>query len=391
MSSLEETVISKLVSNNLKACYIVINSQYLMHNGKKVLCEVTKHETTELSFFVRNGKSEGQYESRTFLSNEYEVLKERVFSDTLFGQRLPIVVSPDTYSVKVVPSLSLIVIESQLYQVARDIAEKQIEKQQKGETFNFNTISLSSVSDISALEYGRFMDNFWRASRITYRDLIYGNSSWFVRRAYRLHDFYKLLDAFIPVFIDCNLFFNPMKDIAAVNTDMYRTAVRCGRVVSDGNDSFSFTAYFMSQTEVCKAFNMRHFMRFTPNLWYDIFMGLVYTNDAAFPSVSRKVMQGPNGVSAYGISRTMSIQDFKAKVETANKALRFSAPVQFGGVSTNPEEFLKMLSAYHEVDSLWLECSSAINAITRSGAHVLDDKERATVENVYQIMLEAHL
>lgn len=398
--TLERQIITNMKSKNVKYGNIIINSRYMMHNRKKLFCERVSGENGEtLNFFTKRTVSIDESNWREPVDNGYEILKERVTSDILFGLRLPVQLDPNSQLARPVVTIATfsssacIIIKSPVYNIAEQIAQKQIECDQKGELFNFGSINLAC--EMGPAEYGKFMDNFWMNSRAAYRDVVYsdakGGNSRFIKHAYKLHEFYKLMNAFVPVFVDCSLFFNPLRNSHVMNTKMYQLAVKKNRVVETTNSMYSLKAYFLTQEEICHAFNMHKFMRFNSVLWYNIFMGLLYQDDSAFPSVNKKMMRGPANVNSYGLARTMSQKEFAEKVNTAKRAIQFNAPVTFNGCETAPDEFIRILQMYHEVDSLWLACESSINSIARSGAHVFDDRSKITVEYIYNIMLEASL
>lgn len=394
MNNIKLSLIQGMTNNNLRACNIIVNSEYFMYRGKRVFCEIDKSESNSLNFFVYASKTSTLDELKRYFNGGFRALKDKLESTELFGASLPIVLHAGNFSFKMIPSLGVAIIETELYRAARAIAEHQLQAQRNGTVFNWNTISVESTQEISLQEYGAFMDNFWEKSRRAYRNIIYqSNSTRYVKQLYRSNEFYKIMDAFIPIFIDCDLFFNPTMDDSILQTNMYKLAVEKGRYVSVGTNDYELSGYFLTQEEICKAFNMRHFMRFTPQFWYDIFMGLLYTTgNNEFPSVNKKVMRGPQGVTAYGIPRVMTISDYLEKRETAEAASIFvDAPVTFNNVDTPAEEFLKILNSYHETDSLYIACESIRNAVVRSGAYALDDKGQTRVENIYQIMLEAKL
>ena len=244
------------------------------------------------------------------------------------------------------------------------------------------------------------MDNFWAKSRIAYANLIYSNvnggDSVFIKQLYKSSvrgEFYKVMNAFIPTFIDCNLFFNPLRDYNTVHSAMYSAAAVKDRVEIVEKNDYTLTAYFMSQEEICKAFGMTKFMRFTPRFWYDILMGLLYPN-SDFPSINKRIMRGPATARNYGLSPAMSAQDYAVYVKRAEDAVELHSSVNINGVMTPGEEFRNVINSYSEVNSLWVECNRFTNKILKTGAYMLDKKPdgtRFTTEDIYNIVMTARL
>lgn len=400
MSSVERAIIKALEENNMSSCYIILNAEYLIYNRKRLKCRI-KHVDNDsmLEFFIIKSGTENEVDKFEVLDAGLEHVTSRLYSTELFGMNLPIVIG-DAFNIRAISSINAILLESQLYSYAKEIAEKQIEMSDKGQQFNFNSISLNTTEEISPEQYSAFMSNFWEKSRVAYRDTVYngpnGSDSLFIKRLYKnesKNEFYKILNTFIPVFVDCSLFFNPLRDYNTKMTSVYKMAVEKGRFVKVEKSDFTITAYFLAQDEICEAFHMKHFMRFTPQFWYDIFVGLLY-DQQGFPSISKRIMRGPKIASSYGISSVMSMEDFAQKVQAANDAIALNTSVRFNSVQTPGQDFLNFLNSYTEVDSLMLECENFANKITRIGAYVLDRKPsggRFTKDDIYNIMVEAKL
>lgn len=388
-------LINGLNNNNLKFCNIVINGSYFMSKGKLICCEVSKRDSSTLNFYVT--KSDVNGDIRDFIPGAFNTLKDRVYSTTLFDMELPIVVNNDEFKFAMIPELHLAIIKSKVYEYAEFIANKQREAERNGDSLNLHGFNLESTRDISPQYLGEFMSNFWSASRLQYRDLVYrgasNRKSRFIQQLLKQNEFYKIMNAFVPVFVDCSLFFNPQDTAAIRQTTLYEAAVEKDRVIAIETDSYQLSAYFLTQEEICKAFHMHHFMRFNPQFCYDIFMGLLYPNDAAdFPTIQKKVFIGPPGVTAYGLKRTMTASEFDKQLSKLKlaKAMTLSSVINLDGHQVSSDEFEKILSSYHDKDSLWVECELFYETILRSGAYVLDGK-RPSVETLYMYLQEAQL
>lgn len=395
MNDIKSALIAGLTSANIKSCNIIINSQYMTYRGKNVYCEVDRSDgSAKLQFYITPSKTNAFASAKVYYDHGYWDLQDMISSTELFGVSLPIMVHKNNFLFKMVPSMNLAIIETEIYMVAKAIAQQQLADQQSGRLFNWNSISVETTRDITLPEYGSFMNNFWSKSRKAYKDLVYpSKSSRFIKQLYKSNEFYKILDTFIPVFVDCDLFFNPMHDSTVLNTKMFKTACAKNRLVTCNTSDYSLSCYFLTQEEICRAFNMTKFMRFSPAFWYDIFMGLLYpTEDSEFPSVNRKVMRGPQNVTDYGLPRVMSVNDYLQALKSIELSENFaSADVSFGGVQTPVSEIKPIINSYHEIDSLYMACETVRTSIAYSGASVLDEKNATSVDNLYSIMLEASL
>lgn len=399
MTRLESVIIDELRSNNMKSCSIIINSEYLMFREKVVRCEINRSSGSQsLRFYVLKDVRDEHGETQVLPTGAVDLVN-RLNSTELYGMTLPVVINRDAFRVRMVPALKAVVLESQLYTQILNIANKEIEELRKGKQFNYESIVIPSTREITAIQFGEFMHNFWEKSRKVYKNLIYQSSkeadSKFVQQLYSRNKFYKIMYAFVPVFIDCNIFFNPLKHPDFINTRMYDIAVNAGRFVELEHTGYTLSCYFVTQDEICKAFNISRYMRFTSKFWYDIFVGLVYPNDSSdFPSITKKVMRGPKAAPNYGIPRIMSIDDFQSLVNSTQTAIDLNATVKHNGVVSSGEELMGVLQSYSEIDSLWLECENSTRRITHMGSYVLDERQGTladATQKIYDIMLEAQL
>ena len=394
--SIQDSLLAQLPHYNMKKCKIIIDGKYMTWSGKQVFCEVQKDATQKfLSFYIEKTKetANGSNTQVAYKGGD-ATLSSAMRSTSINGVSLPIVVDPYYYTLDLYPSMRVAIIQTKVYLIARNIAEKQIEESKRGNTFDLNSVTFETVTPVSAKELGKFLESFLDYSRVSYRDLVYrgfnGKDSSFVMRLYKAYPFYRLLNAFVPVFIDCSLFFNPQQDNAITMTNFYKKAQETNRFVSLAKDNYTITAYFMTQEEICKEFHMEHFMRFSPQLWYDIFMGLMYSN-SVFPSISRKVYIGPRTVVSYGLSQIMSpiaVGNILNKIQECKQSGNDS--IVFSGRNIPLDEFIKVLGTYIERDSLYQEVESQYNSIVRSGAHILE-QQRPSKETIHSILMEAKL
>lgn len=411
-----EDMISTLNHSGLKRCKIIINGRYWTTYGKPVYCEVVKdsnkgYNNSKLIFFIERGQATRQsteQDETDFMRKipgGADYMKQAIMSQYLGGASLPIVIDSGsydssentvtkTYDLRINAGMRAFILETKIYRTAKMFALEQIKAQQEGRPFNYQAFTLKTYQPVGPQELDTFMTAFWDYARVSYRDLVYrnlrGQDSAFVQRLYRAYPFYKTLHAFVPVFLDCSLFFNPMKESVITNSSMYKKAVELNRKVTVEREGYTLTAYFLTQEEICKEFHLNRFMRFSPQLWYDIFMGLLFPN-SSFPSITTRMYLGQPGVKPYNMPIVMSESKFKEYLIKLKDAIdNGQSEIQIGNVSMTCETFQKLLESYQEINSLWRECQLYANAITRSGAALLDEK-KPTVDFIYNIMAGARL
>lgn len=401
MFNLERSIISAMQNANMKHCFIICNSEYVMKNRNRVQCTVRRNnDSSYLEFFVEHGLSTTLGGKRDVITDGMESLRMKANSNLVFGMNLPLEYNENGITVKPIPALNTVIIESFAYRCACDIAEKQIEKEHSGSLLGLDQIILPLEHEFSPIELGRFMDNFWDKSRIAYANLVYSNPNGgdavFIKQLYKNStrcEFYKIMNAFVPTFIDCSLFFNPLRDYTTVHSAMFTAAVSKNRVETVEKNDYTISAYFMTQEEICRAFGLSKFMRFTPRFLYDILMGLLYPG-SDFPSINKKIMKGPATARNYGLSSAMSAQEYESYVKRAEDAVFLHSSINVNGVITPGEEFQNFINSYTEVNSLWVECSKFTNKILKTGAYMLDKKpdgSRFTTEDIYNIVMAAKL
>lgn len=397
--SLAKQIIAKLKDSNVRVCEIVINSQIFMHSGKVVYCELAHGSDHEhaLNFFTKRKVMTGD-EWDTF-ENGYEILDSTVRSTSVFGMNLPIGLNADPFTLEIYPEMKLLVVESQAYAYTKEIAERQIECVMNGTQLDLNTVNIPDAYTMSLEQLAEILSNFWHHSRVSYRDFVYkrrqgAGASRFVKRLYNTKKVYSVMDTFIPVFVDTDIIFNPLRAAAVMGSDVYKLAIEKNRCVSTTIANHKLSALFLTQTEICEALHMSRFMRFTPAFFYDIFMGLVYPETGGdFPSISSLVYSGPDNVVAYGLPRIMSEVRYLSEVDRIRRASAMAVKPDFSisGVHIPYDEFSKLIGSYQQKNSLWVECQKYADSVTHMGAYALDEKPKPSVETIYNIVAEARL
>lgn len=395
---LKEQIAQQMRSNNIHTCSILFNAEYFMYSGKQVMCELRKGDADDidLRFFIKKKTVDG--DGRVPYKNGYYTLAAMVRSTKVYGKDLPIQLDANSFKIKMYPEYKLLAIESLAYVYARELAEEQIKRQKEGTTLNLQSVSIPTTQSIDPQYLAEFLSNFWSYSRIAYRNFVYCTSnsrdSRFIKTLYKVYSIYKVMDVFVPVIINSNIIFNPLQDDAVLNSNLYKMAIERGRKASLTTESAETVAYFLTQEEICRAFHLTRFTRFTASFAYDVFMGLLYPgNNNEFPSLKTSVYHGPVDATAYGLPRIMTEAQYQEELQKITTASAFSGSPTFvhNGIESSYEDFVKVMGAYVKRDSMWLECQTYLGIITRMGACVLDGTPKPTVEMIYSIVAEAQL
>lgn len=379
-------IVYKMKTASVSKLAIIVNSQYIMASGKMVYVKLDtdKRDRSQLTFFTVSSDS-----SIEVIEDEVALINSVLSSRKLFGVTVDGNPSGDNATITVSSSLGLLVIESALFNTARRLAEMA---QGRKADLNYEAINVTFSDEIAERPetLANLVTAFLNNTRYLYKTLIYtsGNNR-FTNRVLKLHKFYSIQRAFIPVFIDCSLFFNPLKDPAITNTAMYKKAVEMNRFVEGKSSDVTISCYFLTHTEICRAFGMSHFMRFTAGFWYDVFMGLLYpTLGQVFPTKGERRWFAPKKVvKEYGLPTIMTVQemdDLRNELQTKNT---YETSVK----KYLSQELLDVLEYYELRDALFTACLDAYHALTSIGPYSIDNKKEASLQNLYTYISEAHI
>ena len=165
---------------------------------------------------------------------------------------------------------------------------------------------------------------------------------------------------------------------------LYKDAVAKGRFVS--NDILS--CYFLTHEEICKAFGMKSFVRFTPNFCYKVFVGLLNPTLVDFPNVTTTVVVSMKPVTGLKLSKIYSEDAYYATVRSIENKIQATSNESDKKVL---EERLFALKEYVTVDSMQYHVWIAHRLLTTFGPYVLDDPKEATAAKIYTYLKEASL
>ena len=367
-SAFKKRIIDVLSSNTLSEAVIILNGEYLtsITNGKRKLVYVRvthdKTDNTELAFYTKARETQGadSYSKEEPLVHMFGDIKSILLSDRLYGVRVPGVPSLTKCNVRVCPDNAFLILESQLYSSVKAV----IASGKDNYSFRFGdiTVELDIVRQLVDL----FKENAYR----TFGELIFSPYSRKLLNKLRNRGkfFYGIQNSFIPVIIDYDKVYNPFKNNPIVEkTKLYQVAVEKNRC----REMDGVSCYYLTQYEVCKALGMSRFMRFTPSFLYQVFVGLLFPNNTAFPSVNRAVYVANTETG----KRVMNESNYVKAVQSAMKVLDNPESSEFDRKFATDK--LNDLNAYEKQSSLLVACQRNQKALSDVGGPGLDhDREK---------------
>lgn len=356
---------------------VVVNAEYLLYDQKMVYVQLVRRggDKFDLDFYVSTYDEDSVSRVSVSVPNAFSTIHSMTSSQVLFGVSVQGTPSVDDCTVTVSNELRMLIIESAVYHVTRSLAEKEAE----GGFLDYSSVSVRfSVQDQreSVDTVTRLLQAFKKQSLALYADLVYaGGSNRFINRLQKAYKFYTIQKSFIPVFINCNLFYNPLNDGVIKRTVLYKAAADKNRLITVDSAGMRLSCYFMTHEEICRAFGMRHFMRFTPSFWYLFFVGAVFPNvNGPFPNRGTKRWYAPKKLIA-GSGLKQSYTDAEL-LELRNKHTADSGMLQF-------------LDLYEEHDTLFMACQDVHAQLTSFGPVSLDNRDASSAQALYTYLCEA--
>lgn len=370
---LSDKLASIMQANGCEELTIVLNGEFVLFHEKMVyvhLCYLAEQPYIEFYTKTKNSAT-----GKSASPNMITVLENQLTSKDLYDLHVDIELSLEECNFEVCSELNLLILESALYHTAHLIVndEKKYSRMRVGST-------IINEKQITALE-----DVFKANSFAVYQKLVYaaGNNR-FLNKLMKCNKFFGIQKSFIPVFVNFSQVYNPFSDTSLhmEDTKLFKLAIEKNRFVTFGD---KLSCYFLTHEEICRAFGMIHFMRFTPDFCYSLFVGLLKPSLSSFPNKLTKVFMGAKGyVASYNLKTRYTPTQFLEKVVEIKEKLKTEN-------TEENNEILQALQSYSEVDSLYFYCAEAYSRLTNIGATVLDDKENTTLAKIYEFASEAKL
>lgn len=385
-------IIESLRSCGLKSLAVMINGSYMMHAGKMVYVKLVdvsdelnpQSPKYDLCFFQVSSDRSASQGDVTYQNGLSDLITELI-SNTLYGVKLTGLGTVDGSQCRVMTELGLISFESELYSAARQMATMA---SIQSAIFRFSG-NVVPEEQIAAL-----LNAFKRNSFSVFQSLIFakGNNK-FVNKLYKANGFYKLQRAFVPVFVTFSEVYNPLEDpsLQLQQFKIYKMAVEKNRRVEL---SCGLSAYFLTHREICEAFNMNKFMRFTPLFFYRILVGLLDPSLEEFPNKNSYSAIKPVALRS---AETTASKSLKLKY-TQSEYLQLLGEMRYKVVNAKSEEeaagyseIVTNLEQYETVSSLYYECAVNHARLTNFGSYTLDDPRETTVDKLLAYISDAQL
>lgn len=363
--NIEKIICDKVVSSGVHKPAILLNGRYMMYNGKQVHLDASYADVDRpvLRYFVRQYNGDLDRSEEVDLSSQTYLITREIGGDSLFGVSMPIVQKKENAKIDINAEYGVLIVESSYYRVGQQLQNAATNASVKlGE----DTLTVDTANVLRKV--------FFENALVNYRDVVYSTTTnKFAKHLIARNKFYGIRPtAFVPVFINLDWLYNPLlnKELAVEQTQMYKLAVDKGRYI----ESNGVSAYFLTHLEICKAFGMTHFARFSPSLWFNMFVGLLQPTNGNFPNkLSKLAMWSSEQQPPKGLKRSYTLQEFSNVIETYK--------------DTMSEE----LKQYVTVDSLDAYVAKESNAIKTIGATYLDDRSNISVAKLCEYYAEARL
>lgn len=302
--SLEQRIYDIMMEYSLERATIIVNSEYLKYDRKNVYVQIKKktktvkknpdnldeeeEQVTLLEFFI-NSSSKSNVHSITrhkagtvrkvipsMLASLEGLMKAPSFAGSLVAKNLNRVDDTSGCSIEVDDEFNIIILKSYLYRAFEGLVKKQNEANENGKRASYQFEFAGQL--LSTSEINMMLQQFKQKSYKLYGDLIFKDIFKKIMKkvSFGSKDLYQIQGAFIPVYIDYEKAYNPLRyDPVFKKSRLYRKIFEVGRVRKGQN----FVVYYLTHMEICKALNMKYFMRFTPMFLYNFVIGLMHSDN----------------------------------------------------------------------------------------------------------------
>lgn len=376
MQQFEKDLIVTLEKAGSSKLAVVLDGKYYLYKSKMVYAYLRHRpgdEGPSVSFIVRRKEKPHNVEVRCVKSH----IVDKILSDELYDVSLGVKFPYESCKIDIDVDLGLLIIESGIYNAARKIA---INKDYRYLKIEINGVQIEDQNLVNKLVRS-FKDNAY----INFGKMVFSKSSnKFITQIYSKFRFYKTMYGFIPVIIKYPKLYNPFFDDPDNYLDrlyFYQVAKQKNRLV--GNEG-GLQAYMLTHEEICRAFSMSHFMRFTPSLFYDLLVGLMNPNLDIFPSVSNEVYAKPDNLE------TVKLPICYSKIKYFSVISKYEENLRENPSDENVKNKLNALKSYAKQDALYTYCKRNLQYFFNYGPSVIDPPH-ITVDTVYNYLQEMKL
>lgn len=360
-------IYKEMKGKSMKKVSLIVNGRYLTRKSQLVYVDISdRNGIAGVVFYTVNDGDNVPCDAA------YSQLIQALSNGHEFGKCGPAGLDKDAATMIVNRSLNVIVLESSLYS-----ALKELTKVGSGKTVTIGGYTYSRV------QINEMLLNFRLKGFSNYQSVVFGESQRIVTRLRNRNAFYKIQNAFVPVFIDYVDIYNPFKDPNYANvqsTSLWQVASEKGRLVETEDESLS--CWMVTHLEVCKAFGMKQFMRFTPEFLYRVFVGMKL-GIPGFPNVIDKVyVRLDPDSSKYGYSKIYTESGFFAELQKVQELHNESDK------EDKVQEMVQELQQYREMTTLEREVGRFRERLVSYGSRCLDDRENTTAAKLFQYLTQ---
>lgn len=361
-------ICNQIIKDGANELAIILNGSYVTHSGKLVYIKVEQDSGTDqrsLKCYYKSKDSDGKWaiQDITFkvLNEIYLELSSNQFRDFVVEHVNFLPCSRALISSNV--SLGFLILESPLYAIGKKLMEYS--------EVNMTT-SLENVT-LTADMCRSLKQTFRRHSYKIYQGTVYNKvQNRIIQKIYKRNPFYNIQKTFIPTFIRVRGLYNPFFDDKEYTnyekTDLYKMAISQNRLV-DVNSEIS--CYMLTHKEICQAFHLSRFMRFTPDFMYKVYIGLLHPEYSEFPNkIGRVRVPAINSDSIADLKKHYTNADYAKELESLSAAAENQNYTE-----EQRQKFKKMLNTlleYVEIDTLREACIQNRKALTTIGPSILD-------------------
>lgn len=379
--TLEKAICEHIILNGANELAIILDGKYVTHSGKLVYIKVQGDQGKYLYCYYKMKDDNGKWQPVDISDNICRKIYLTLTSATFYNFNIKDADAvPCSYSyINSNVSLGFLILESPLYALGKKLM---------GYTEINMTTSLGNIM-LSMQDLKDLKETFRRISYDCYLETIYNKvQNRIIQKIYKRNPFYNIQKTFVPVFISVAGLYNPLfDDVQSENykrTELYKLATQKNRILEVGEN---IKCYMITHKEICEAFHLSRFMRFTPDFVFKIYIGLLHPEYSEFPNKITKVyVPATNSEDNDLLKSKYSKVDYMNELQTLNDKL--------AGCTTDEskqvfQKAITSLMAYIEIDTLRYACITNRKALTTIGPSVLD--KSVSERDLYNIVMEARI
>lgn len=373
-----------VTKTGIKELAIIINGTYLTSSSKMVYISYeneNKDGEEDIYFYVKSSSDSDDPIKR--LPSMLRTILEKLLDTELYGIDLGINFSLQNCSFKIDQELGLIILESGIYSLVKDIA---MTKNFSSSDFNFKGEILEKY------KVNQLVLKFREESYDNYKSVIFSKiSNRFISKLLNQSKFYKIMKSFVPVFVHYDFLYDPLRDNPDLNIEMYSIVKTAKKLDRKPTNLEHLSCYFMTHKEICTCFGLSHFIRFTPSFAYELFVGLLNPSFRYYPNVLNEAFVKPR-TSNNSVRGCFLKNEYFQMVYSLNQILD---PKNASNYKDSEKQYahdqLDILSSYLNSNTLYYACIKNRDYLLNYGPSILDDKENTSVDALYSYLSEAKL